>query len=54
MASDYKFIVDRGCIFYVCAESRKDAVEELCKEHGCSKDFVNEHCGVRNLGRLKT
>ena len=53
MASDYKFIVDNGCIFYVCADSRKDAVEEFCKDHGVGKDFVKEHCIVKNMGRIK-
>lgn len=53
MTSDYKFIVDNGCIFYVCANSRKAAVEEFCFEHGCGKDFVKEHCVVKNLGRIR-
>ena len=54
MASDYKFVVDSGRITYICAESRKEAVEEFCKEHGCDKDFVKEHCVVKNMGRIKS
>lgn len=53
MASDFKFILDNGHIVYVCADCRKDAVVEFCKEHGCNKDFVKEHCVVKNLGRIK-
>lgn len=54
MASDYKFVVDSGHITYICADSRKEAVEEFCKEHGCDKDFVKEHCVVKNMGRIKS
>lgn len=53
MASDYKFVVDSGRIAYICAESRKEAVEEFCKEYGVSKDFVKEHCIVKSLGRCR-
>lgn len=53
MTSDYKFVVDNGRIFYICANSRKEAVEEFCKEHGCDKEFVKEHCVVKNLGRIR-
>ena len=54
MACDFKFIMDCGSIIYICAESRKAAIEEFCKERGVSKDFVKEHCVVKNLGRIKT
>jgi hypothetical protein len=53
MASDFKFIVDSGRMFYVCAESRKEAVEAFCKEHGVGEEFVKKHCVVKNLGRVK-
>lgn len=53
MVRDFKFILDNGRIVYVCAKSRKEAVEEFCKEHGCSKDFVKEHCVVKGMGRIK-
>ena len=53
MASDFKFVLDNGRIFFVCAECRKEAVELFCEEHGCNKDFVKEHCVVKNMGRAK-
>lgn len=49
---DYKFTVDNGRIFYVCADSRKNAVELFCEEHGTSKDFVKDHCVVKSMGRV--
>jgi hypothetical protein len=53
MASDYKFILDNGYIFYVCAESRNDAIKIFCEEHGMSKEFLEKHCVVKNMGRIK-
>lgn len=54
MASDYKLVLDNGRTYYVCAESRKEAKELFCKEHGVRKDFLKEHCVIRNLGRIKS
>lgn len=51
--SDFKFIVDNGLIIYVCAENRKTAVREFCKDHGVTEDYVKQHCIVKNMGRIK-
>lgn len=51
--SDFKFIMDSGEITYICAESRKAAIEYFCKERKVPKDFVNAHCIVKNMGRVK-
>ena len=52
-ACDFKFTLDNGHIFYVCAETRKEAIELFCKEHGMSKEFLSKHCVVKNMGRIK-
>lgn len=53
MAYDFEFRFDSGFIYYVCADSRKNAIELFCKEHGMDKDFVSKHCVVKNMGRVK-
>ena len=53
MARGFKFILESGRIIYVCADSRKEAIEAFCKEHGCDKDFVKKHCVVKTEGVLK-
>lgn len=52
-AYDFEFILDSGYIFYVCADSRKDAIKLFLKEHGMDKSFIEKHCTVKNLGRIK-
>ena len=52
-ACDFQFTFDSGRIFYVCAESRKDAIKIFCEEHGMSKEFLEKHCVVKNMGRVK-
>ena len=51
-AYDFKFVLDNGKIFYVCAGSRSEAIDLFCKEHGLGKNFIKEHCIVTNLGRI--
>ena len=53
MASDYKFVLDNGCIFYVCAENRKEAIKMFLDEHGMNGDFFRKHCVVTNMGRVR-
>ena len=53
MASDFQFVCDNGRIYYVCAESRKEAIRLFCEELGVSLEFVKQHCVVRNMGRVK-
>ena len=52
-AHDFEFILDSGYIFYVCAESRKEAVKLFLEQHGMAKDFFDRHCTVKNMGRIK-
>lgn len=52
--SDFKFILDSGLIIYICAENRKAAVKEFCKDHGVTEDYVKQHCVVKNMGGIKS
>jgi hypothetical protein len=50
---DFEIVDDNGTITYICAKCRSEAIETYCKEKGCSKEYVKEHCIVRhaNLSR---
>lgn len=53
MKCEYRMIFDTGKVFTVIAKSRGKAIEAFCKEIGASKEWVNTHCVVRNMGRVK-
>ena len=50
----YKFrvIEDVGRICYVCAQTRKKAIEVYCNEKGCNEEYVNKHCKIENWGKF--
>ena len=43
---DFQFVDDNGTITYVCAKCRSEAIEAYCREKGCSKEYVKEHCVI--------
>lgn len=51
-AYDFKFVVDNGHIFYVCAPSRKEAIKLFREEHGVSDAFIKEHTVITNCGKV--
>lgn len=53
-AYDFEFIFDTGYIFYVCADSRKEAISLFLEEQGMDRKFLNKHCTVKNLGRVQS
>lgn len=44
---DFEITDDNGTITCICANSRTEAVELYCKEKGCPKEYVKEHCIIR-------
>lgn len=52
MMFDFKFVCDNGSIHYICARSRKDAIEIFTDISGCSIAWVNDHCTVKCMGRV--
>ena len=47
----YKLIFDTGKVFCISAKSKKRAIEKYCEEYGVSKEWVDNHCRVINMGR---
>lgn len=52
-AYDFKFVADVGTITYICAQSRKEAIQFYCEEKGRNEEYVKEHCKIENIGRIK-
>lgn len=52
----YKFAVidDNGSATFVTAECRTDAIETYCREKGCSKEYVKDHCVVKKYQPTKS
>lgn len=48
---DFKFTDDNGMTTYICAKCRSDAIEIYCREKGCPKEYVKEHCVIRPFYR---
>lgn len=48
----YEIRDDNGHWSLVQADSRKKAVETYREIHGMPKDYVIDHCKVKNLGRV--
>ena len=50
----YKFrvIEDVGRIYYVCAKTRKKAIEVYCNEKGCNEEYVKKTLQNRKLGEI--
>ena len=46
----YKILFDTGKVFFVVATTRKIAINKFCEEHGVSKEWVDNHCRVLNMG----
>ena len=44
---DFQIVDDNGTITYICAKCRSEAIEAYCREKGCSKEYVKEHCIIR-------
>ena len=51
---EFKLVFDTGKIFYIRAKSRGKAIEKYCRETGVCKEWVDDHCIVKNLGRIKS
>lgn len=47
----YKLISDTGKVFFISAKTRKRAINKFCEEYGVSKEWVDNHCRVLNMGR---
>lgn len=48
----FKFIEDVGRICYVCAQTRKKAIEIYCNEKNCNEEYVKKHCKIENWGKF--
>lgn len=48
----FKFIEDVGRICYVCAQTRKKAIEIYCNEKNCNEEYVKKHCKIENCGKI--
>ena len=46
---DYQFVIinDNGICTFVIAGTRTEAIEAYCREKGCPKDYVKNHCIVK-------
>ena len=51
---DFEFVSDNGTITYICAKCRSEAIEIYCRENGCQKEWVKEHCVVRHSNLLRS
>lgn len=51
---DFQFVDDNGTTTYVCAKCRTEAIEAYCREKGCSKEHVKEHCVIRRTNLLRS
>lgn len=50
---DFQIVDDCGMTTYICAKCRTETIEIYCREKGCPKEYVKEHCIIRhtNLSR---
>ena len=46
----YKFVFDTGKLFFISARTKKSAINKYCEEYGVSKEWVDNHCRVLNMG----
>lgn len=46
----YKLLFDTGKVFFIVAKTRKRAISKYCEEYGVSKEWVDNHCRVINMG----
>lgn len=53
MKSLYEIRIDTGKIVYVQAKSRSGAIENYISITGVSRDWLKNHCVVKNLGRIE-
>lgn len=44
----FRIVDDNGTITNIVAKCRTKAIEIYCQKKGCSKEYVKEHCIVRN------
>lgn len=51
MKSLYEIRLDTGKIVYVQEKSRTKAIEKYIKETGVSREWLKNHCVVKNRGR---
>ena len=45
---DFEFVDDNCTVDCVRAKCRSEAIEAYCREKGCSKEHVKEHCVIRH------
>jgi hypothetical protein len=50
---DFEIADDNGTITYICAKCRTEAIEIYCREKGCPKEYVKEHCIIRHFWNPK-
>lgn len=50
MKSIYEIRLDTGKTVYVQAKSRTGAIEKYIKETGVSREWLKNHCLVKNRG----
>lgn len=46
----YKFIFDTGKVLFTHANTKKRAINAICEEYGISKEWVENHCRILNMG----
>ena len=54
MKYDFIVIDDNGTGTSIRAECRTNAIETYCREKGCSKEYVKDHCVVKKNNRRRT
>ena len=47
----YKFIFDTGKVICISATIKKRAINKVSEEYGISKEYIENHCRVINMGR---
>ena len=47
MMYDFEIVNDNGQIDIITCKNRTKAIEKYCSIHGCSKEYVREHCIIR-------
>lgn len=45
---DFQILNDNGQIDIITCKNRTKAIETYCSIHGCSKEYVREHCIIRH------
>ena len=49
----FKICTDAGIISFICASCKKEAIEIFCEDNGINKDYIKQHCIIKNMGGVK-